>query len=282
METLLAFESDTILDQANYQLFIQISSKSLTYTVFDKPGRKFAGLKHYMFEDTTESDFKHNIQSILTDDEILLTEFTNVIVQFESIKVMLVPASLFDSKNLKSFLKYHHDVSEKDLISFTELKNADAFVIFSYPMFIEEIFRKHFENIRFIHHSVPFINNVYLTKQNEIEPCFHIHFAHDFFDVLLVKNGNIQLYNSFSYKKYTDVIYFISNIINIHSLSPEKIRIIISGEIARSSEMVSELNKIFNDIQFEKYSPQYKYNEALFALPQSRFVNLLNISHCEL
>jgi hypothetical protein len=282
METLEAFESNISLEQTHYQLFLQISNKSLSYSFFDKQGRKFVGLKHYKFENKTEADLKKTIQNILTDDELLLNEFEKVIIQFESIKTMLVPASLFDSKKLKSYLKYHHDISDADQIGYTELKKAGAFVIFSYPIFIDEIFRKHFENVSFTHHSVPFINNVFLTQQTDVNTYFHVHFANDFFDVLLMNNNNIKLYNSFSYKKYTDVIYFLSNIINVHSLTPEVVKIIISGEIARSSEIIMELEKIFDHIHFERYSQKFQYNPALSALPQSRFVNLLNLSHCEL
>ena len=282
METIQIFDSNySSEDHTNNYLFLQISSKSIAYAVFSKNENKFIGLKQYPFSNQTDVDIKQEIQTILAEDTILTQKFAEVCVQYQSFRAMLVPASLFDAKNLKSFLKFHHDVDDKDHIHFVESKLAEAFVIFSVPLYIEELIGQQCENAYYIHHSIPFINKAIKNDKPEIAPCIHIHFSNDFFDILIVKNGKIQLCNSFFYKKYSDVIYFISNILNLFSLTPESTKVILSGEIEASSEVLSEMQKMFKNIQFEKYNPDYNYSLELSTLPQHKFVNLLNLNHCE-
>ena len=282
METIGAFDSQFIpSDLSGYQLLLQVSSSSLSYAVFDKNDKTFKGLKLYLLDNDNQSEIKQSIQNILAEDPMLLLNYTDVRIQYESFRAMLVPASLFDSKNLKSFLKFHHDVDDKDQIYFVESRSAEAFVIFSIPLYIEETIGKLYANVCYAHHSVPFINKAIKNDSLEVVPCLHIHFSNNFFDILIIRNGKIQLCNSFFYKKHSDVIYFISNILNLFSLTPDIIKVILSGEIEASSDVLSEMQKIFKNMQFEQYDYEYKYSGAMMALPQHKFVNLLNLVNCE-
>jgi hypothetical protein len=196
---------------------------------------------------------------------------------------MLVPESLFDSNNLRAFLKFHHDVDEKDHIYFQELKPAEAFVIYTVPVFLEEIVRANFKGAKFSHHSFSLIYNAFENKnKNEALPSIHIHFSNDFFDVLIIKNNKIQLFNSFFYKKNTDVIYFVSNLLNLFSLTPDNIKIYILGDINLESELKQELGKIFKIINFEKFNPGFIYGDKFSTLAQHKFTNLLNVFNCGL
>ncbi len=110
----------------------------------------------------------------------------------------------------------------------------------------------------------------------------HIHFSDDFFDILIVKNNKIQLFNSFFYKKNTDVIYFVSNLLNLFSLTPENTKIYISGDINLESELKHELGKIFKIIIIENFDLNYYYGEKFSTIAQHKFVNLLNVFNCGL
>lgn len=266
-------------ENGQYHLSIQINTTSFIYAILDIQNKRYIGLKHY--EIKVEEKTVEEIKNILDNDKSLQYSFQSSSLQYQSFRAMLVPESLFDSKNLKSFLKFHHDVDDKDHIHFYNLKLAEAFVIYSLPVVFENIFVAKFPKIQFSHSSIPFIYNaLYLKDKNEPAPCLHIHFAEDFFDVLIVRNAKIQLFNSFFFKKYTDVIYFVVNILNLFSLKPDHSKVFLSGDIEEGSELKKELEKIFKPIQFEKFSLDFSYTPDILNLQQHTYINLLNNYSC--
>ncbi len=263
MEFIQAFEDNFEFDKSkNYSLALQVGSHKLTFVILDKKDKRFVGFKSYNFNSLKESEIQEILKKTLADEIIFSHNFDEIIVQYQSFRAMLVPESLFDSNNLRAFLKFHHDVDEKDHIHFLEIKPAEAFVIFTVPVFLEEMVRVKFPDAKYSHHSLSFIYNALEKKdKNETAPAMHIHFSDDFFDILIVKNNKIQLFNSFFYKKNTDVIYFVSNLLNLFSLTPENTKIYISGDINLESELKHELGKIFKIIIIENFDLNYYYGE---------------------
>jgi hypothetical protein len=284
MELIQAFDDNFDFDKdKNYSLALEVGTNKLNYVLLDKAEKKFIGLKSFNFNSIPENEVPDILKKTIADELILSHNFDEVILQYQSFRAMLVPDSLFDSNNLRAFLKFHHDVDEKDHIYFQELKPAEAFVIFTIPVFLEEIVRVKFSSVKFSHHSQSFINNALeYNDKAETVPTMHIHFSNDFFDVLIVKNNKIQLFNSFFYKKNTDVIYFVSNLLNLFSLMPENTRIYISGDINPGSELKHELWKIFKIINFESFTPGFNYGHKFSNLAQHKFTNLLNVFNCGL
>ena len=239
MKTFRAFEDNfSFTDSKNYHLSLQIGPGTLTYAILDIADRKYIGLKHTDFKVTSEKIFKELLLTELENDSFLKHAFASVAVLYQSFRSMLVPESLFDQKNLKAFLKFHHDIDEKDHIKFFKIKEAEAFVIFSVPNYIEETIISKFPKAQFYHHCWPFIrDSLTRTDKNETITGLHINFASDFFDVLIVRNNKILLYNSFFYKKYTDVIYFVANILNLFSLKPDVTKLFITGNWKRNRKL---------------------------------------------
>jgi hypothetical protein len=284
MEAISLFEKDFEYDSLKkYLLVLQTGNKAITYAVFDIAANKYVGLKHVPFDTVPDIQIIEFIKKSLEEDRLLSFKFSEVVYQHLSFRAMLVPESLFDSKNLRAFLRFHYDVDEKDYIHFQELKPAEAFVIFTVPVLIEDLLCHKYPQVKFSHHTIPFIHNaIDGSDKNDNSPGLHIYFANDFFDIMIVRNNKIQLFNSFFYKKYTDVLFFIANILNLFSLTPGSTKIHILGEVNDASELKAELKKIFKVINFEKFNPDFEYNSGLPLLEQHRFANLLNLYPCEL
>jgi hypothetical protein len=275
-------ENFSFINSINYHLSLQIGPGTLSYAILNIEDKKYQVLKHINFNISAEKLLKELLLTEIENDTNLKYKYASVAFQYQSFRSMLVPESLFDHKNLKAFLKFHHDVDDKDQIKSYFIKLAEAFVIFSIPNYIEEIVNTHFANVKYMHHCIPFINtSLHQASKDNEATALHINFAPDFFDVLIVRNNKIQLYNSFFYKKYTDVVYFVSNILNLFSLKPDNTGLYITGELQAKTELQTELEKIFKSIKFEKYSLDFSYAPAFSDLEQYQFVNLLNLYSCE-
>jgi hypothetical protein len=283
MEAIRTLESNLKYDiSKKYILLLQTGIDALTYAIYNITDKTYMGLNYLPFNSLTEVQINNYIKKTLDEDQLLDFKFSEVVFQHLSFRAMLVPESLFDSKNLRAFLKFHYDVDDKDYIHFQELKSAEAFVIFSVPAQIEDLLCSKYPRVKFSHHTIPFINNALnLSDKSSSAPRLNIFFAADFFDIMIVRNNKIQLFNSFYYKKYTDVLFFIANILNLFSIKPDTTPINISGNLQEVSELKNELKKIFKTINFEKFSPGFNYASKLTSLEQHLFANLLNLYPCE-
>jgi hypothetical protein len=280
MEIINTFKKNFVPDNtANYHLSIQGNATRFSFAVMDIAEKKYIGLKNHVVDN--EDNIKSLLKRLLVEDTVFAINFKSVIFQYQSYRAMLVPDTLFDSKNLKAFLKFHHNLDENDHILYQPLKQAEAYVIFSVPTYYEELLSAKYTDIKYSHHCLPFIYNAIENRGKEsTNPCLHVHFTNDFFDVLIVRNNKIQLFNSFFYKKYTDVIYFIINILNLYSYLPTHTKIFLSGEIEENSDLYKELNDLFKPINLEKFEPSFKYSSEMGNIGQHKFTNLINAYNC--
>lgn len=127
MENIQTFENNFKRNnKKKYSLILQAGSNAITYTIYDITDKKYIGLKHLSFS-LPETEINDYIKNTIEQDTLLSNDFSEIIFQHQSFRAMLIPESLFDSKNLRAFLKFHYDVDEKNHIHFQEIKSAEAY-----------------------------------------------------------------------------------------------------------------------------------------------------------
>lgn len=261
-------------DNVKRNLIFQVSSNTFSYSIFEIEEKKCLGLKQFKIKK------EQDIETLLNNEELLKNNFEKVCLQYKSPKAVLIPASLFDTKNLKAYLKFHFNVDDVESVYFQELKAQEAYIIYTLPSGLENIFRKKYPDIHLTHHSHSFIQLAFEhAKDNNVT--LHVHLSDSFFDVLVLKKNTVQLYNSFFCQKFTDVLFFIANILNLFSLEPDNLKFYASGEISSNSFETTELKNIVKNIRYEKFRQGINYNSPTIALEQHKFVTFLNLITCE-
>ena len=278
MHTVSTFKDNELFNDNELTLIFEGNSNFLSYTVFDEKQNLYKGIKNLLFDNP--QDLENSFEQILNEDYILKTKFKKEYFIYNSYRAMLVPDTLFDSEHLNEFLKFHHNVNEKELILYHKLEQAEAYVIFTIPIRYEYILHKKYPDVNIFHHSIPFISNSLKESQDEQYPILCINVSSDFFDVLIAKKGQILLFNSFFYRKHSDIVYFIVNIINLYSLTTEHTKLILTGNIDLNSVLVVELKKIFPLINFTGFNNSFNFTEETKSLEQHKYSNLINFLHC--
>jgi hypothetical protein len=284
MENTNLFSEPVAIDAGrNYHLSIQLEQNGVSFAILDVAEKKYLGIKHYPVPQSSDEEMAAKIEKILTSDELLSKSFSSSALVYSSFRTMLVPESLFNAQNLKAFLKFHHDIDDKDQIHFYPIKSAEAFVIFTLPSVIEEKITKRFPDIKIFHISIPFINHALSCDEHtDMQPWIYLNFSNDFFEVLITRNKKILLFNSFFYRKHTDVMYFLANILNLFSLKPDNVRLVLSGNITAGVGVEDEINKMFKNARFEKCFAGFARPEKLSSEEEHKYANLLNVYNCVL
>ncbi|HOT15434.1 MAG TPA: DUF3822 family protein [Bacteroidales bacterium] len=270
-ENFASLESNTLI--------IGIFSKEVVYTIFNKETTSFSAIESDKY--ASDIELTESIKKIINKESVSAASCEQLILVNQTYRSMLVPESLFDKNNLVTFLKFHHNVDERDYLHYVKIADSEAYSVFSIPSTIEDLLSSKFEKVHYLHHSIPFISSALsiYNKYNTL-PEFYLNVTPDFFDILIIRNKKIQLFNSFLYQKYTDAIYFIVNILNLYSYSPNNVKLIISGNINKEDNFYSGLAKIFNMVEIQKIPPSVKVEPDMQPVEMQKLVHVFNAVLC--
>mgnify|MGYP001544273745 FL=1 len=96
--------------------------------------------------------------------------------------------------------------------------------------------------------------------------------------VMLVKNGQLQLIQSFNYHTPEDVSYTLLNICRQFQISSIKLE--ISGLLEENSALYKEIYKFFTEIEFTELPGDINYSEEIKQYPSHYFSYIFALNSC--
>lgn len=264
----------------SHTVFIESSNHIVQIAFYNNVLKLFVGVKQFIFD--PDEDIKNAFLKIIHEHLLNHVNIQNVVFSHCSHRSMLVPQSLFDANHLNDFLKFHHHVDENDFVYYHELADNNIYVIYTIPNFYNNVLSQHFNDITLLHQSIPFLCNAIKNSSQALTPIIHAYIGSNFFFILVIKQGKIQLYNSFFYQKHTDILYFFANIANLFSLPPNNSQITISGNISADfmHDMIDEIKKVFVHVKTQDFPNNIKIAEELLVLPSYQINTLIGLQQC--
>jgi hypothetical protein len=179
-----------------------------------------------------------NIHPELKDsyDEILLIHNNNLST--------FVPEPLFDENFLGSYLQYSNKVFESDFFAFDKNHNCQMNTVYIPYANINNFFNEHYGAFDYKHANTILASKLLIaSKNNSAKKMFaHINLGH--FEIIVVQNHKLLLFNSFEYSTPEDFLYYILFTAEQLSLNPEEFPLELIGKI---------------DIESDYYQLAYKY-----------------------
>src|SRR5690606_27393588 len=96
------------------------------------------------------------------------------------------------------------------------------------------------------YHSTTILLKTILENEKYSLPKMYLHFQKNNFDCIVLKNGELQLCNSYTYKTPEDFIYYTLFCMEQLNLNPENLPVILCGEIDKEDENRSEERRAGN------------------------------------
>jgi hypothetical protein len=119
-----------------------------------------------------------------------------------------------------------------------------------------------------------------MFDSNDPEDCIKVIFYSDKMVALFVRDGKVQLMQTFLYQDTTDVIYHLLNCCRHLGLDQETVKLLVGGLIDRQSALSTELNKYFLRLRFEEIDESIRITDELKELPLHYFSSILKIAVC--
>lgn len=247
-------------------LLLEIGEDYCSYAVLKEEERAFCQISYITYD---ELQMQNDLARVL--DELKNISFKKLIVCSALPQSLLIPSQF--SKEAHSFVSSVYDAPFQKQFT-NDIPEWQMTVAYSLPASVFNLIAERFSSVQYVHAYIPLLKiyNGY-TAPDQID----IHFSTQHFRVLVKKNKQVQLAQTYSYKTPLDVTYYLLKICYEFQLNQSEVFIVISGLIDEDSALYNELHNYFLNLHFAQ-APSYSLPENDY--PHHYFSSLYNLAAC--
>jgi hypothetical protein len=226
-----------IIDKKYKKLSIQVSLTGFSFCCFDTLNNTIVSYNTVLFdtaqksakiEDLFGDAFKNYPELKDSYDEILVIHNNNLST--------FVPTALFDENFLGSYLQYNTKVFETDFFAFDEISNYQMNSVYIPYVNINNYLIDQFGSFDYKHANSILVSKLLIASKNKDEKTMFIHVNPSHFEIVVIQNQKLLLFNSFEYNTPEDFIYYILFTAEQLNLNPENFPLELIGNINTESD----------------------------------------------
>ncbi len=179
-------------------------------------------------EDLFSDAFRDHPELKDSYDEILVIHNNNLST--------FVPEPLFDENFLGSYLQYNTKVFETDFFAFDEIPNYQMNAVYIPYVNINNFFIDQFGAFDYKHANSILVSKLLIASKNKDEKKMFVHINTGHFEIIVVQNQKLLLFNSFDYNTPEDFLYYILFTAEQLNLNPENFPLELIGNIDTESD----------------------------------------------
>jgi hypothetical protein len=226
-----------IAEKKYKKLSIQVSLTGLSFCCFDTLNNTVTSFNEVHFdtfhkatkiEDLFADAFRDYPELKDSYDEILVIHNNNLST--------FVPEPLFDENFLGSYLQYNTKVFETDFFAFDEIPNYQMNAVYIPYVNINNFFIDQFGSFDYKHANSILVSKLLVASKNKDEKKMFVHINTGHFEIIVVQNQKLLLFNSFDYNTPEDFLYYILFTAEQLNLNPENFPLELIGNIDTESD----------------------------------------------
>ena len=180
-------------------------------------------------EDLFAEAFENNTELKASYDEVVVIHSNNLST--------FVPTALFDEDYLGSYLQFNTKVFETDFFAFDALPNYEMNHVFIPFVNINNYLLDQFSTFNYKHVNTILVSKLLELSKNIDEKQVFVHFSKNKFEIIVVQNQKLLLFNSFDFVTKEDFIYYLLFTTEQLNLNPENFKVQLLGVISEDSEL---------------------------------------------
>ncbi|MGZ5191027.1 MAG: DUF3822 family protein [Flavisolibacter sp.] len=263
MKTVFSIGND---DTGADTLLLEIGEDYCCYALLDNSSKSFQLIRYISFNEfEAESKLGDILHGFVGKD------FKKVVICSAYAQALLVPQKIFKPNDRLESIIY-------DTIGHSQFNDqvAEWQIVNSYsiPTSLHDRILDQFPSVVFFHAYTPSLK-IYngFVASDQVD----IHFTTQNFRVLVKKDQQVHLAQTYSYKTPLDVVYYLLKICYEFELEQSEVFLIVSGLVDQDSAMYHELHNYFLNIHFAQ-APAYSLPETEH--PHYYFTSLYNLAAC--
>lgn len=262
-----------IAEQTN--LFVEVSDESFTYFLQDDTNKMITGLTLFHFDKkNTEADTSGILKNIFQQQTILNNNYKKIFVSYAFNESLLIPGVYYNENENRDNLNLIYGDLHEGVILTDHVLQKNIYNTFRISQAIHDTMTEKFRGATFTHQYSTLLKQ--LPSDGEI---LKVIFYQNKIVIALLKEGMLQMMQTFKYTAATDVVFHMLNI--CEQFKTKEISVKISGMIEKDSALFKEIYKYFLHIDFDNLPGDLSYDERIKELPNHFFSHLFSIALCE-
>jgi len=259
-------------------LSIQLSLDGFSFCIINIDAKEVIALKHFSFANASVNPVEHlaNVSMYFELEELLQQKYQSINVTHVNDLSTLVPKPLFDSKNLKQYIKYSSKIYKNDYIVFDPIENHDIVSVYVPFVNVNNFFLDKFGSFEYKHSSTILIENLLNTYKFSEHPHLFVNVYKNYMEVVAIANNKLLFYNSFKFETKEDFIYYILFTAEQLQLNREKLELIFSGLIDKESDLYQIAYTYVRNVSLLENRSKYSFDSELTEETKRTYYTLLN------
>jgi len=269
---------------SSISLSVQLSLTNLSFCIIDNSQHKYLAIVNYVFpEKVSAYDLAEFLGKLFEYEILLKKDYKNIIISYESNQSTLVPSEIFDINKQDEYLRFLNVITEDKIVISNQIEDLKLYSVFSIPKSVYNVLNKNLSKFKLIHSSDSFIQCLYFnfSRLDNFNEKVFLNVENHEFELVVFRNNNLLLYNSFQFKTKEDFLYFLLFTLKQLNVDSTKIQLVLSGKITPNSAVFVMLTKYFSNVIFIENQSYYSFSEVLANIPPQQYFKLLNQIKCE-
>ncbi|MCB0401562.1 MAG: DUF3822 family protein [Flavobacteriales bacterium] len=267
---------------ASYKLYVELSYSMLKLAVLDSSSNTFIGFETHAFDgNTNDFNLSTQLSSLLNTLPLFRQEYASMIVAIANNRVTLIPNAVYKTDKLEEFHHFNFSIQEDDEFYSDRLINTSAHTVYSIPNPITKLFTS-YKNCSFRHIASALIDAALMdSKFNKAISSIYVNVLPESFQLIVIKDQKLELYNAFNYHSNEDFIYYLLFTLDQLHINNEEAGINLSGAIEKHDELYQILHQYIKTLQFVEPSGQINRSYMLEEVPRHFHFELFHLYLCE-
>lgn len=249
------------------KLSIQINLGGLSFCILNHANSEVEFLKRFDFKSKlTPQEVLKKLQDIIEKEPLLTQSFESVLVVFQNELSNFVPEALFEEQNAADYLKFSSKIIKTDFISYDRIAANNSVNVFVPYININNYLFEVYGEFDYKHAATILLEGILDEEQRSTPPTVYINVEPFHFELIVIKNGSLQLYNTFEYATKEDFIYFVLFTVEQLKLDPETVMVKLTGNILKEDELYQMLYTYIRYVEFNGPAKEYTYTAEVPSL----------------
>lgn len=262
-----------------YELSLQISYNYLSFSILDTLRNKYVMLRSYESDEGSEFD-NRKLVDLLSMDDFLVRRFRRTSIVTPSNRSTLVPAPLYDEASRNEYFRFNHPEEIQQVILANELKEPEAYLIFSIPLDLYELVSSFFPGIKPNHQLKPLLDFFSASRRITGTNTVSVHVEKNYLSITVFDQNNLRFCNTFNYQTASDIRYYILYVFKRLGLSQDE-NVVFSGMVSKFDEVIYGLSDYLRNIKYAQPSGNFTLSYVFNETEVHRYLNLFIVSDCE-
>ena len=221
-------------------------------------------LEHHEFSEARQPEaITRDLREYFQKNELLQHPFKKVVLIHENELSSFVPESMFDEDCLPDYLKFNIKILENDFIAYDSIKNHDLVNVYIPYVNANNFLFEYFGAFEYQHYSSILVSTLLNKAPWKKEACMFVHKHKEHFEIVVLKNRKLLLYNTFTYTAPEDLIYYILFTAEQLDMDPGTFPLYLLGTITEGDAFYEAARTYIRNVVFGEHYCRFSFGEGI-------------------